>query len=136
VIGAQGDSTIGVHGSQSYHWEMPGELNATFVKAYEARYKKKPSFLGGDAYMTIQLLHAAIVKAKSADIAAVRAALPGLKTNSIVGEVEMRAADQQLLRPLALTEVTKGSDGMGVITLKSVAPAGQITPPISPDCKM
>jgi hypothetical protein len=48
----------------------------------------------------------------------------------------MRAADQQLLRPLALTEVTKGSDGMGVITLKSVAPAGQITPPISPDCKM
>jgi branched-chain amino acid transport system substrate-binding protein len=86
--------------------------------------------------MTIQLLHAAIVKAKSADIAAVRAALPGLKTNSIVGEVEMRAADQQLLRPLALTEVTKGSDGMGVITLKSAAPAGQITPPIRPDCKM
>src|SRR5207247_7594367 len=37
LIGAQADTTLRLRTSQEYHWQMPGEQNAAFVKAFEAR---------------------------------------------------------------------------------------------------
>jgi len=136
VIDAQGDSTVGVHAALGYKWEMPGERNAAFVKAFEARFKRKPTYLDADSYQAMELLHAAILKAKSTDVAAVRAALSGLKTTTVVGDVEMRAADHQLLRPVALVQVTKAGDGKGAITLRSVEPIAHVAEPASSECKL
>ena len=136
LIGAQSDTTVGVWSTQSYYWTMPGERNAAFVKAFEARFKRKPTYLDADAYLSFELLNAAIVKAKSTDVAAVRAALSGLKTTTIVGDVEMRAADHQLLRPLAVVQATKAGDGKGEITLRSIEAAAKVAPGLSPECKM
>jgi len=44
------------------------------------------------------------------DIAAVRAAMAGLKTSTIFGDVELRAADHQLVRPMVLIQVEKVSE--------------------------
>ena len=104
LIGGQGDTTEGVWSAQSYFWQMPGAMNAEFVKAFEAKYTRKPSYLAADAYLAFTLLHEAIVKAKSTDVAAVRGALAGLKADTIVGPVEMRAADHQLVRPMAVVQ--------------------------------
>jgi ABC-type branched-subunit amino acid transport system substrate-binding protein len=136
VIDAQGDSTVGVHAALGYKWEMPGERNAAFVKAFEERFKRKPTYLDADAYQSMELLNAAILKAKSTNVDAVRTALSGLKMTTIVGEVEMRAADHQLLRPVALVQVTKVGEGKGAITLRSVEPAARIAEPASADCKL
>jgi branched-chain amino acid transport system substrate-binding protein len=136
LIGAQSDTTIGVWSTQSYYWTMPGERNAAFVKAFEARFKRKPTYLDADAYLSFELLNAAIVKAKSTEVAAVRAALSGLKTTTIVGDVEMRAADHQLLRPLAVVQATKAGDGKGEITMRSIEAAAKVAPSVSPECKM
>jgi branched-chain amino acid transport system substrate-binding protein len=136
VLGAQGDTTVGVYSSQSYVPALPGEKNAAFVKAYEARFKRLPSYMEADAYQGWEVLNAAIVKAKSTDVSAVRAALAGLKTNTIFGDVEMRAADHQLLRPVMLTQIEKVGDGKAKVALRAVEPAATVTPPPSAECKL
>lgn len=61
--------------------------------------KHKPAHLAADAYLAFKLVNEAIQKAKSTDVAAVRGALNGLKLDTIVNPVEMRAADHPLVRP-------------------------------------
>ena len=115
---------------------MPGERNAAFVKAFEARFKRKPTYLDADAYISFELLHAAIAKANSTDVAKVRTALSGLKSPTIVGDVEMRGADHQLLRPLVVVQAVKAGEGKGDFILKSVEPVAKVAPAPSPDCKI
>jgi branched-chain amino acid transport system substrate-binding protein len=136
LIGAHGDASVGLWSAQSYFWTMPGERNAAFAKAFEERYKRKPTYIDVDAYLSFELVHQAILKAKSAEVPAVRAALEGLKANTVVGEVEMRAADHQLLRPLVVVQAVKAGDGKGEIVMRSIEPTAQIAPPVSPECKM
>ncbi|HRH85268.1 MAG TPA: ABC transporter substrate-binding protein [Rubrivivax sp.] len=136
LIAGQGDTTAGVWSSQSYFWQLPGEANAEFVKAFESRFNRKPSYLAADAYLAFVLVHEAIVKAKSADVAAVRTALNGLTLDTIVGPVEMRAADHQLVRPMVVVQAVKAAPGKGEIVLRSVEPAARITLPPSAECKM
>jgi branched-chain amino acid transport system substrate-binding protein len=136
LIGAHGDGSVGLWSAQSYFWSMPGERNAAFVKAFEERFKRTPTYIDADAYMSFELVHQAILKAKSADVAAVRAALSGLKTETVVGPVEMRAADHQLLRPLVVVQATKAGEGKGEITMRAIEPTSKIAPPVSPECRM
>jgi branched-chain amino acid transport system substrate-binding protein len=136
LIGAHGDASVGLWSAQSYFWTMPGETNGAFVKAFEERYKRKPTYIDVDAYLSFDLVHQAILKAKTTDVPAVRSALAGLKTTTVVGEVEMRGADHQLLRPLVVVQAVKAGEGKGEIMLKSITPRDKITPAISPDCKM
>ena len=136
VLAAQGDSTVGTYAAQSYTPAMPGEKNAAFVKAFEARFKRKPYYIEAEQYQVYELLQAAINKAQSTDVAAVRAAFNGLKANTIMGDVEMRAADHQLVRPMALTQIVKGADGKAVPALRMLEPGPAVTPPPSPECKL
>jgi branched-chain amino acid transport system substrate-binding protein len=136
LIVGQGDTTVGLWSSQSYFWDMPGAANAAFVKAFETRFGRKPSYLTADAYLSFMLVHAAIVKAQSTDVAAVRTALSGLKTTTIVGEVEMRAADHQLLRPAVVVQAVKAAPGKGEIEVRMIEPVARTTPPLSAECRM
>ena len=61
----------------SYHNTMPGERNAAFVKAYEERNKRKPIYTDADMMVALEMLRAAIIKANSTDVPAVRNALAG-----------------------------------------------------------
>jgi branched-chain amino acid transport system substrate-binding protein len=134
LITGQGDSTVGVWSAQSYHYTLPGQANADFVAAYEKRFNKKPSYLAADAYISFVLLNEAIQKAKSIDVAAVRKSLEGLKASTLVGDVEMRAADHQLVRPAVVVQAVKAAPGHGEITVRSVEPAQRVTPPPSSEC--
>jgi ABC-type branched-subunit amino acid transport system substrate-binding protein len=136
AIGAQGDTTVGTYSVQGYSPEMPGDKNAAFVKLFEARNKRPPSFIEADTYLSFEVLHAAIVKAGSTDVAAVRKALAGLKASTIVGDVEMRAADHQLMRPMALVQVEKIGEGKAKLALRTIEPAAALVTPVSPECKL
>jgi branched-chain amino acid transport system substrate-binding protein len=136
VIDAQGDSTVGVLTALPYSWEMPGDRNAAFVKAYELRHKRKPTYADADNFQVYELLQAAITQAKTTEVGAVRAALSGLKTKTVLGDVEMRAADHQLSRPMTVVQVVAAGEGKGALKLQSVEPAAVVTPPVSAECKM
>src|SRR6201999_2966663 len=62
-LGAQGDTVLGVLNGLSYHNTMPGERNAAYVKAFEARDKRKPIYTDADMMVALEMLRAAIVKA-------------------------------------------------------------------------
>jgi branched-chain amino acid transport system substrate-binding protein len=136
LVAGQGDTTAGVWSSQSYFNTLPGAANAEFVKAFEARFKHKPSYLAADAYIAFMLINEAIQKAKSTDVPAVRTALNGLKLDTIVGPVEMRAADHQLIRPMVVVQAVKIAPGKGEIVMRSVEPVARTTLPPSAECKM
>ena len=105
------------------------------------RYKEKyngesPAYTSADQYMVIQLMAAAINKAKSTDVSAVRTALAGLETDTVLGKVEVRAADHQTMRPIAVTQVVTGADGKPVYAIKEIEAGSGIIPPVNPACKM
>jgi branched-chain amino acid transport system substrate-binding protein len=122
--------------AQSYYWTMPGERNAAFVKAFEARFKRKPTFVDADTYLSFEMIHQAIANAKSTDTAAVRAALSGLKMSTIAGDVEMRAADHQILRSMVITRAVKVSEGKGDFAVKEIQAMAKVAPSVGLDCKM
>jgi branched-chain amino acid transport system substrate-binding protein len=76
---AMGDTVDGVYQTLGF---TPGEKGAqaeAFVKSYQAKYNGElPAYTAADQYAAIQLMAAAINKANSTDVAAVRAALSGL----------------------------------------------------------
>ncbi|MEO8298622.1 MAG: ABC transporter substrate-binding protein [Burkholderiales bacterium] len=135
TLPAMGDTLNGVFSVMSYAWDMPGDKNAAFVKAFEEKFKRKPTFGDADNYAAYELLHAAILKAKSTDVDKVRAALSGLKVSTVLGNVEMRAADHQLVRPMVLAQVLPTKDGKSMMGLRFVEPAQKVTPPPSGECK-
>ena len=136
LIGAHGDASVGLWSAQSYFWTLPGEINAKFVQAFERRFNRRPTYIDADAYLAFDLVHQAILKAGSTDVPAVRNALAGLKATTIVGDVEMRAADHQLLRPLVIVQATKAAEGKGEITLRSTLGRDVIEPAVSAEGKM
>lgn len=136
VIDAMGDAPVGAYLASQWDRAMPGDGNAAFIKAYEARYKKPPTFMDADVFQAFQLMRDGIVKAKSTDVAAVRAALSGLKTNTLYGPVEVRAADHQVVRPMALQQVVAAGEGKSAIVFRGLVPASEAVPAVNPECKM
>lgn len=136
LIPGQGETTVGVWSSQSYHAGMPGKVNADFVAAFEKRFGKKPPYLAADAYLSFMLLHEAIRKAGSTDVAEVRKALEGLKVNTLVGDVQMRAGDHQLLRPLVVVQAVKTGPGKAEVVVRSVEAGDKVMLPVSNECRM
>lgn len=136
-LSAQGDAVLGVLNGLSYHNTMPGERNAAFVKAYEERNKRKPIYTDADMMVALEMLRAAIIKANSTDVPAVRDALTGLKAPTVYGEVEMRAADHTLIRQHGVAQVVKTADGKATtFAMRSIEPGTGLFPPPSPECKV
>ncbi len=137
VLPAMGDSALGVDQTLGFVPSEPGAQAEAFVKAYKAKYNGElPAYTSADQYAAIQLMAAAIDKAKSTDIAAVRAALSGLKADTVLGTAEVRAADHQTARPILMNEIVKGPDGKPTYEIKNVFPGSEIMPPVDPACKM
>jgi ABC-type branched-subunit amino acid transport system substrate-binding protein len=136
TLDAQGDATVGALSPLSYFWSMQGARNAAFVKAFEQRFNRKPNFLDADVYQAYEILHAAIVKAKSTDVAAVRSAMSGLKATTIFGDVQLRPQDNQLVRPIILAKVVKAGEGKATMSLLSTEAPSAVLPSPSPECKL
>ena len=135
VLPAQGDSTAGVYTAIPYTPKMPGDKNAAFAKLFQERYKRPPSFIEGEQWQGIELMKAAIEKAGTTDVEAVRKALLTLKTNTIMGDVEMRPSDHQLLRPIALMQIEAVGDGTATQGLRKIEPASALIPEATVKCE-
>ena len=79
------------------------------LKQREAFHKKKfnDDFYTYATYNGINLMGAAIAKAKSTDPVKVAAALEGLSVPSFAGEVQMRKSDHQLQQSMFVTKWQK-----------------------------
>jgi ABC-type branched-subunit amino acid transport system substrate-binding protein len=130
-----GDSIVGYYNNVGYDEAADNELNKTFVADYTAKYDTPPYYVPADNYLAAQTLFAGIEKAGSVDPEKVKVALNDLTFDSIVGEVTLRGADHQLLRPSYLGQVEGSGDALSFKILNE-ADAATTTPEPSADCQM
>lgn len=137
TLPAQGDAVLGVYQNIGFVPGFPGAQAEAFVKAYKEKYNGElPPYTGADQYAAIQLIAAALKKANSTDVDAVRTALSGLKADTVLGDVEMRAGDHQAIRQMAISQIAAGPDGKPAYQIKKIEPGPDIIPPVDPACKM
>jgi branched-chain amino acid transport system substrate-binding protein len=137
TLPAQGESVVGVYETLGFAPSFPGDGTKSFVQAYEAKYPgESPAFTSADQYAAIQMIVEALKKANSTDVAAVRAALSGLKANTALGDIEIRSEDHQAIRPVSINEIVTGPDGKAAFELKSIETGSNIIPPVEPACRM
>jgi len=108
-MGSWGENKVSVIWNWGHNAPTP-ELEKIYLA-----YKKQSDedFIFAAHYNSVQMLSAAMEKAKATDPKAVAYALEGMKFKSPVGEVEMRKTDHQLLAPLFLGMWAKqGSKGV------------------------
>lgn len=137
TLPAQGETVLGVYQNIGFVAGFPGAQAEAFVKAYKEKYNGElPPYTSADQYAAIELMAAALRKANSTDINAVRAALSGLKTETVLGDVEVRAGDHQTARRMAISQIAIGPDGKPGYQIKKLEQGQDIIPPVDPACKM
>ncbi|UPK32644.1 ABC transporter substrate-binding protein [Bradyrhizobium sp. 186] len=137
TLPAQGEAVLGVYQNIGFVAGFPGAQAEAFVKAYKEKYNGElPPYTSADQYAAIQLIAAGIQKANSTDINAVRAALSGLKADTVLGDVEIRAGDHQTARRMAISQIVMGPEGKPAYQIKKIEPGSDIIPPVDPACKM
>jgi branched-chain amino acid transport system substrate-binding protein len=93
----------GVMGTMDYHFYYPDtSANKAFVKAFQDVYGNPPGFPAFHAYITAHLIAKSFAKAGAIDKEKFINAMEGMKVDSPVGVVEMRACDHQAVLPLFL----------------------------------
>ena len=102
ALAAGGDSEVYVIAYG--HANHTGEINAMTT---EFKKKFNDDYYTLATYNGIQLMSAAIAKAKSSDPVKVAAALEGLTVKSFAGEVQMRKSDHQLQQSMFVTKWQK-----------------------------
>jgi ABC-type branched-subunit amino acid transport system substrate-binding protein len=132
---ALGDSIVGFYNNVGYDEAGDNKLNQEFVSTYTKENGGAPYYVPADNFLAAETLFAGIDKANSIDPADVSKALDGLSFDSIVGNVTMRAADHQLLRPSYLGQV-EGSGTDLSFKILSTAQPDVTTPEPSSDCKL
>jgi len=97
------DAPEGVMGTMHYHFYYP-EIpeNKAFVDAFKAAYGEPPGFPAFNAYVTAKLIAEAYRKAGAVDKEKFVDALEGLKVDTPIGMLEMRACDHQMVYPIFL----------------------------------
>src|SRR4030043_2103682 len=98
-LGADGPE--GVIGTSNYHFYYPDTpKNKAFAKAFKDAYKREPKGGALYGYLAAQYITKALEQAGKMDREKFIDALSGLKVDSPIGEIEMRAFDHQAMLPM------------------------------------
>jgi len=106
-VAAMGDSAVGkVKQITEWHANVPTKDVDRMVNEFKKKYPDLDYYYGRAG--TLMFMFAEAVKrAKSADPSAVAKQLSGMKMETELGQVEMRAADHQMIQPLYISTLQK-----------------------------
>jgi branched-chain amino acid transport system substrate-binding protein len=100
-----------VIGTSNYHFYYPDNpKNKAFAKAFKDVFKREPKVGALYGYITAQYIIQSLAKAGRMDREKVIDALEGIKVDTPVGEVEMRAFDHQAMLPMFMGVTQKSPD--------------------------
>jgi branched-chain amino acid transport system substrate-binding protein len=95
------DAPENIIGTSNYHFYYPDTpKNKAFAKAFKDAYGREPKVGALYGYLTAQFITKALAKAGKMDREKFIDALSGLKVDSPIGEIEMRAFDHQAMLPM------------------------------------
>jgi len=112
VLNVVKETAIGSWGCEAYVETIRTPANKDFLQ----RWNRKPKFVAvekwpainiGKAYNGVKFMTEAIKKAGTLDISTLIKTWEGMKWDSIIGPVVMRAEDHQIMMPLPVAEVIK-----------------------------
>jgi branched-chain amino acid transport system substrate-binding protein len=90
-----------VIGTSNYHFYYPDNpKNKAFAKAFRDAYKREPKVGALYGYITANFISQSLTKVGKMDREKLIDALEGMKVDTPVGEVEMRAFDHQAMLPM------------------------------------
>jgi branched-chain amino acid transport system substrate-binding protein len=105
------EAPLGVLGTMDHHFYYPDTpANKKFVDDFQKEYGTLPGFPAFHGYNTANFIAAAYRKAGKVDKEKFIDALEGLKIDSPVGELEMRACDHQVVLPMFLGVIGKSPE--------------------------
>jgi branched-chain amino acid transport system substrate-binding protein len=134
MVDATGKALEGTPGNVTYSPDLDNARNKAFVAAWKAKFNRVPTDNEGLAYNGAQVIFEGVKKAKSVKPGEVSKALNGATLDTVFGQAQMRAADNQLVIP-NLVGRAKVMDGQLRPVVEQVFPAS-LTPAASPLCKM
>jgi branched-chain amino acid transport system substrate-binding protein len=113
TIHAMGDAAQGAFSSAVYNDDLKNAENDKFVKAYVAKYKRRPSIYSALGYDVVQIMDRAVssVKGDLAKKDEIRAALRQAKFNLSRGPMQFNS-NQFPMQNFYLVQAVKGSSGM------------------------
>lgn len=95
------DAPEGVLGTSNYHFYYPNTpKNKAFAKTFKDAYGREPKVGALYGYLAAQFITKALERAGKMDKEMFIDALGGLKVDSPIGEIEMRAFDHQAMLPM------------------------------------
>jgi branched-chain amino acid transport system substrate-binding protein len=126
----------GVMGTMDYHFYYPDiPPNRAFVKAFQDAYGNPPGFPAFHAYVTAHMIARAYEKAGALDREKFINSLEGMKVDSPVGEIEMRACDHQAVLPIFMGTLKKVPQYNFLISTDIVSLAGKEVMPTCEEIK-
>lgn len=125
---------VGIWGNMGYAAAIDTAENKAFVAAWKAKYDAEPTDYEGETYAGLQVIFAAVAKAKSVAPADVSKALEGLTTTTPFGAVTMRAADHQLEVPNYLGRVVEKAGAFPIVVERTFE--AKAATPVNPACKI
>lgn len=106
---ALGPGIEGFYNNVNNNPGLDNDLNNRFQEEYEAAYGIKPYFLPSDNYIAAEILFAGVAAAGTIDPETVAETLRGMTIDTIIGEVTVRADDNQVIRPQYVGQVVADS---------------------------
>lgn len=126
------DAPEKVIGTSNYHFYYPDTpRNKNFAKAFKDAYGRDPKVGALYGYLAAHFIAEGLKKAGKMDREKFIDALEGMKIDSPIGEIEMRAYDHQAMLPMFMG-VTKKVSGYPFLIASEIAtiPASEVLPSI------
>ncbi len=108
AVAALGDLALGRVSAWHYDYNLKGKVNADFVKAFNAEFKRNPDFFAVGGYDGMHVIYEALKKTGGkADGDSLIAAAKGMKWESPRGPVSIDAETRELIQNIYIRKVEK-----------------------------
>ncbi|HVZ54238.1 MAG TPA: ABC transporter substrate-binding protein [Pseudolabrys sp.] len=108
ALKSMGDNALGIRTAFHYSWEHKSKMNAAFVKAYEAEFKRHPDVFSIGGWDGMHLIYTALAKTKGkADGDSLIAAAKGMKWESPRGPIAIDPATRDIVQNVYIRKVEK-----------------------------
>ncbi len=126
----------GVMGTSNYHFYYPeNPENETFVKEFQAAYKRYPKVGALYGYITATFIAKAYEKAGAVDTEKFIDAMEGMSLDSPVGKLTLRAYDHQVMFPMFMGVTKKSPDHEFLIATDIITLPGEEVMPSVEDIR-
>ena len=121
ALKSMGDNALGIRTVMHYSWEHKSAMNAAFVKAYEAEFKRHPDVFSIGGWDGMHLIYETLKKTGGkADGDSLIAAAKGMKWESPRGPISIDPATRDIVQNVYIRKVEKVGGGVQNVEVDTI----------------